>query len=370
MSYYWDQWASDYTYKAMYGRFPTSEITTAPELVNAADAVLISANVNPELNSATLHYTWVYPTSGMSQNIPKVGELIAQPFVESAANPNAVNYHLRLLDSGGSTLADITLAPLPVEVHSGETRDLSFQQTFAAPAGIVARMELMADAAVLVSREPGVASPEVEILLPAGGEVFTDSMTISWQASDPDEDVLLFNVQYSPDGGLTWRSIAENTLGAIQGDTNLIELDDLAGLGASEGATGLIRVAASDGYHTTLAVSAAFTVANQLPEAYIISPEATQIYPPGESVPLRGGAMDPETGGLSGDQLDWTIGARSYGSGGESRADGLAPGTYNVNLKATDPAGKMANQGTTMIIGRLEIPLGGPIPTLEARARM
>jgi hypothetical protein len=93
-----------------------------------------------------------------------------------------------------------------------------------------------------------------------------------------------------------------------------VELDDLGSLGASAGATGLIRVAASDGYHTTLAVSNAFTVQDQPPKAFIVSPELTHIYPAGESVPLRGGAMDPETGGLSGSQLAWSINGLPIGS--------------------------------------------------------
>lgn len=366
MSYADHRWASDYTYKAMYGRFATSEVASSPVLSAAAEAVLFSANVNTALNVGELHYAWVYPTAGMSSNmLGKWEKLLAPPYIQSAANPNAVNYHLRLMDASSATLADYALTPLSVDEYLDEESSLIFQQTFTAPTGVVARMELMADEAVLVSREPGVTLPEVDIQLPAGGEVFTDAMTISWQASDPDEDILLFNIQYSPDGGLTWRSIAENVMGAIEGDTSSLELDDLAGLAASDGATGLIQVAASDGYHTSLATSAAFTVADQPPQVYILSPELTHIYPAGENVPLRGGAMDPETGGISGDQLGWTINGFPYGVGEENSVDGLAPGSYFVNLQATDPVGITATQTTLLNIGRLVMPNSASALTLD-----
>jgi hypothetical protein len=366
MSYADHRWVSDYTYKAMYGRFATSEVVSSPVLSAAAEAVLISANVNTALNVGELHYAWVYPTAGMSSNmLGKWEGLLAQPYQQDLVNPSAVNYHLRLMDASDTILADYALTPLSADEYLDGASNLIFQETFAAPTGVVARMELMADEAVLVSREPGVASPEVDVLLPAGGEVFNNSMTISWQASDPDEDILLFNIQYSPDGGLTWKSIAEGVIESATGNTNTFDLEDLSSLGASEGATGLIRVAASDGYHTTLAVSAAFTVADQPPQVYILSPELTHIYPAGESVALRGGAMDPETGGLSGDQLAWTVAGVPYGSGAENRVDGMAPGSYFVNLQATDSGGITATQTTLLNIGRVVMPNSTSSPILD-----
>jgi hypothetical protein len=130
----------------MYGRFAEAEQAAAPQLANAAAAVLISASVSQELGFSELHYAWVYPTGVMSQNmLGKWDELLAQPYQENLADPNVVTYHLRLLGSGGSTLADFTLTPSSIDPHSGETYTLTFLQTFAAPAGVVARLNLMAD---------------------------------------------------------------------------------------------------------------------------------------------------------------------------------------------------------------------------------
>ncbi len=364
------RWVSDYTYTAMFGRFSTlQELAPAgpPSPAAAQESVLISAIIDATGTNGKLNPTWVFPVTALSQGIlEKWDALAGSPSNAGTQSTLADSYHVRLLDGAGTELADYDLTPMEVEIHADETRGLSFLQTFSAPAGAVTRLELMADDALLSSLEPGAAAPELSILLPAGGEVFTGSMTISWQASDPDAgDDLWFNVQYSPDGGVTWKAIATNLPAPLEGDISTLELYDLGGLGASDGASGLIQVAATDGYHTTVTVSEPFTVDDQPPQPYILSPGSTQVYPPTQSVALRGGALDPETGGLSGDSLDWSIDGQSFGSGEEADAYGLAPGTHVVTLEATDPAGKTASASAYLNIARLEIPQRTSAPTLD-----
>ena len=71
-------------------------------------------------------------------------------------------------------------------------------------------------------------------------------------------------------------------------------------VGGSPGSTagGLIRVAASDGYHTGLGTSAAFLVPNRPPRPYIVSPDSRRTYPATDPVSLQGGAIDAEEGAL------------------------------------------------------------------------
>lgn len=365
------RWVTDYTYRAMFGRFSALEQLLASanpsSLALAASNVLISASVDPAANEGVLNPAWVFPTTALSQGILEKWQALNAPAFDAATlSAAAPTYHVRLLDSGGATLADYTLTPLSTEVHEDEARNLAFLGTFAAPTGEVARLDLMSDSTILSSLTPGSQVPVVSIQQPAGGEVYTNSMTISWQASDPDVgDHLLFNLQYSPDAGLTWKSIATNLPAAIEGDTNILELDDLGGLGASDGPNGLIRVAATDGYHTVLAESNPFTVENQPPQTYILSPLSTQIYPATESVPLRGGASDPEQGAITGSKLSWKIDGNSWGNGAENSAEGLAPGTHTVTLKATDAEGSSDSASALLTISRLEIPLDSPAPTLD-----
>ncbi len=367
------RWVSDYTYGAMFGRFlaaESPEASTLSSLAPDASNVLIGANVDPLAGQGVLFPAWVFPTTALSQGLQEKWQAMQASAFDaqmlSVESAEAVSYHVRLVDAGNATLADYTLTPIDTEEHQTEAHNLVFLQTFSAPTGEVARLDLMADTSVLYSLQPGSQPPTLNILQPAGGEVYTDSMTISWQADDADpDDSLLFNVQYSPDNGLTWISIVTNFPAAIEGDMNYLSLDDLGGLGASQGANGLIRVAATDGYHTVLADSAPFTVENQPPQAYILSPLSTEIYPASEVVPLRGGAADPESGAISGSSLAWSIDGAAAGSGAENSVAGLAPGTYAVSLNASDPQGGSDSASSYLTISRLEIPLSGSTPTLD-----
>jgi hypothetical protein len=49
--------------------------------------------------------------------------------------------------------------------------------------------------------------PTVEIAAPAGGSLWSGSKQIRWQAKDPDDDSLTFEVFASSDGGETWKQI-------------------------------------------------------------------------------------------------------------------------------------------------------------------
>jgi hypothetical protein len=195
------RWISDYTYNVLFGQMRTSgveEALSAPLLLAADNSVVISALVNPVTQQALLNPAWVYPTAALSSGlVEKWQAMQAENWTEDQLSAGAVSYHLRLRNASGTTLADYTLTPIENEVHEDETYHLVFMQTFSAPVGTVTRLDLMADSTVLATLRPGASAPAVTILQPAGGEVYTDQMTINWRASDPDaDDRFLFNVQY------------------------------------------------------------------------------------------------------------------------------------------------------------------------------
>jgi hypothetical protein len=365
------RWISDYTYKALFNRIMASEEfelldPTAPAATD--DSVLVSALIDPVSRQGWLNPAWVYPTSALSSGLlEKWQAWQAENWDENQLFTSAVvSYHLRLKNSAGTVLADFSLTPLETEVHQDETYKLAFMQTFSAPTGEVTRLDLMADSTIIASLTPGAGAPAVTILQPAGDEVFDEQMTLRWLATDPDAgDRLHFNIQYSPDGGLSWKSVATNLPAVIEGNENILLLEDLGGLGASDSTTGLIRIAASDGYHTTLVDSLPFSVADQPPQPYIVSPDSTHYYQPGQAVPLRGGALDPESGGLSGSQLVWKIYGVTVGTGADTSLAGLAPGTYPLILEATDAAANVASKSAYLNITRLQIPLKSSLPVMD-----
>ncbi len=168
---------------------------------------------------------------------------------------------------------------------------------------------------------------------------------------------MLFTVQYSHNGGAAWQTLTTDYPSTPAGAYTLT-YNDLGGLQGSAPNAALIRVLASDGYHTSSATSPAFTVKNRKPEPYIVAPANGQSHPAGAAVVLQGGATDPEDGGLAGDALTWAVDGRPAGSGAEVIAAGLAPGAHTAVMTATDATNNTAAASVSFAVAPLAIPLG------------
>ncbi len=57
--------------------------------------------------------------------------------------------------------------------------------------------------------QPAGRPPQVRLLHPLGGEGLFGAQEARWEASDPDGDPVLIEIEYSGDGGRSWRRIAE-----------------------------------------------------------------------------------------------------------------------------------------------------------------
>lgn len=356
MTYNAPFWVSDYTWRGLFSRIntpPAIRAFTPQQLEANASVVYISGSADPVANTGSLDYAWVYPSSALSQGMRAKLQRNAAAHVGSTTTQAAGDYTLRLRDAANNLLDEraVTLQT----TSDGEGGAQAFLLTFPAPAAAVARLELIRDNTVIATLLAGGAAPTVSIISPAGGETIDNTMTLSWRASDPDAgDKLLFTVQYSPDNGQHWRTMLAGLPNRAAGDIVTLDLSSLSGLpGSTTGAR--IRVAASDGYNTTLATSQPFTVVPRAPEPRIDAPGAAPI-PAGQPVIVRGGATDVQDGGLSGTALSWTLDGRAAGSGAQQVLSGLAPGSYTLALTATNAGGKAATATTTFTIAPLVIP--------------
>jgi len=368
MSYTNTIWISDYTWRGLLQDMPIpsaaaqTTFASAPTLAATSQAVFVLGTVSPDLNQGSLEPAWVFPVTSLGAGLLSKWQAIAAPSFQAAGNaPLAHAYHVRLLDAGGAVLADQVVTPSSAEDDPGATA--GFALTFPAPAGTPVRLELLDGSTVLASLQPGPSAPVVTVTQPAAGQVVQAALTVSFQASDADAaDQLYATVQYSPDGGLTWRALVTN-LPQPPGVSAMSLPLSLAGLpGATTEA--LIRVAVSDGLHTTLATSQPFTVGNQPPEPAIFSPALDQAVPAGQPVVLQGAATDPEDGFLPDAHLSWTLDGTPVGTGTNLSVPGLAPGSYAVTLTAIDELGLEQSAQATLVVGPLSIPLGSA-PALD-----
>ncbi|CAN5499555.1 hypothetical protein BH10CHL1_BH10CHL1_12990 [soil metagenome] len=370
MSYCKPAWVSDYGWKKLFDNLVVTAnaaqvnaaTASATNLADAANVILVTGAVTPTQNSGFLGYAYDFPTSALSSGLLSKWQAHTTAAVNAAAaehhepEPTAANYHIQLLDAANNVLADNPITPIAPHIHDELPTPLVFITTFPAPAGTVARIDLLQDSTVIASRSPGLNAPTISILKPAGGETINDTLTLQWQASDADtNDILLYTVQYSPDNGVHWQSIANDFVGPR--DSNLVNLTlNPVSLPGSQPNQARIRVAASDGYHTSLALSQPFTVSNRKPEPFIISPAAGETTPAGQTALLRGDANDAEDGGLSDTALSWTLDGQAVGTGEEVNVDGLAPGDYAALLTAQDSLPQTASAQATLKI----LPLGIP----------
>ncbi|MEZ4658824.1 MAG: hypothetical protein R2911_14750 [Caldilineaceae bacterium] len=363
MSYRDPSWVSDYTWRALLNSFAAANVTGATAAPGAGNSVFVSGLVDTENNLGEISTVLVLPTSSVP--LATVRSLAMQTSIAAHDAATHAVFKLRLLDAVGTVLIERTLTLTEMDNHAAGAASALFSDLFDQPSGQVAKVQLLADNTVIDEITPGAAAPTVNISQPTGGSTVNDSMTIAWTADDADaNDELLFTVQYSHDNGAKWHTIALN-FPSTPAKSYTLTLDDLGGLQGSAPNQALIRVLASDGYHTTIATSQPFTVSNRQPEPAILVPVAEQTFAAGLAIPLSGVATDPDDGGLSGNALTWAVDGNAAGAGTDTSVPGLAPGAHIAMLTATDSVSNSATASVNFAIAPLSVPISTTLPTLD-----
>ena len=212
--------------------------------------------------------------------------------------------------------------------------DPSFVRFIEMPAG-TAGVVLRQDEALLASRSRSESAPQATIVTPtAAGH----DGVVRWTWSDDDGDPLVARVEYRPAPDALWLPLSID----VDDDRLVVDPSLLPG-----GTSAQFKLAVTDGFNTTLALSEFFAVADKAPVAEILRPAVGDVFESGRRVVLRGNAPDMEQEVLEGEALVWSSQLDgSLGSGGEVEVDGLSAGIHLITLTATDGAG---NHGTDSV---------------------
>jgi len=167
-----------------------------------------------------------------------------------------------------------------------------------------------------------------------------DTMSLTWNTDDLDEDPLETSILYSNNAGETWQVTALH----ITEDHYTLNTTNLPG-----GENCLIKLVVNDGFNTNTETSNPFTIEDKPPICHIEPVNQTQPNN-NQTITLTGFAYDPEDGILPETQLSWTINTYGYmGTGAEINTT-LTPGTNIITLTTTDSKGNQAQDTYTIQI--------------------
>jgi hypothetical protein len=250
-------------------------------------------------------------------------------------------YTLRALDGSGGTVAEHRFDLNPVGVHGPPVTVTG--ATFPNP-GRIRALSLESGGAVLARRDASGAAPTVRWTDPAKPRPLgrRGLRRVSWTAGDRDGDNLRYVVQFSRDGGGTWRTLDPQVPG-------LSYMVDLEGLPSTR--NGRFRVTATDGLRSaTDTANRSVRVPNHPPNAAITAPVDGAAVTAGAAMPLAGTAADVDAGTVAPARLSWRSSRDGDLGRGRSLTARLSPGRHELVLTATDAQGARDTAKTRVVV--------------------
>jgi len=309
-------------------------------LQSAQQFALVYGYINHDTNEAAI--THVQRLDDPLQHV--IDEALAREAQRVAAGPG--QYLLALRDPAGAVVGELALVDFNVPGHEGANALQAFAELVVWP-GDVGTIEVQDPSGLAVAARPvSAAAPTVRITSPGAGDDLDAPLSISWDASDPDGDPLFAMVQYSADGGATWRVVVDAVIG------NGVEVASLGFMPASDG-RGILRVTVNDGVNTGRDEISDLTVPNSGPAPRILGPGSGHRVLQGDLLALEGTATDWEDGAIEGDSLRWTSSIDGdLGRGEVIDLMDLAAGAHTITLAAEDSDGAVGE--TSIVVTVLE----------------
>lgn len=274
----------------------------------------------------------------------------------AAALPATVPHRLRLLNGAANVVLDLAA------VTSGFTDEpeekLKFAQFLPLDPTVV-RVQLVSHGVVLAEMAASAHAPAITLAAPVL-DTINEAISLTWTASDADNDPLLFVVQFSPDDGVTWQTLRvhDPSLGFTT-TTKLLPGGDAC----------RFRVIATDGFNTTMVTTDPFPLGKRGPSITLAGLLDGQRLPFGTALSIRAFAYDAEDGSLDAAGTQWVLsGPQSRtGSGGIFSLNHLAPGAYSLSVSAMDLDGNVGVRSIPFEV----LPLSAPdrsAPVLDGLA--
>jgi len=259
-------------------------------------------------------------------------------------NPPAGDYLLRLRNSAGTLLDEISFEVRPTVVRGTPGTEGEF--VISVPVdGAIQRIEILHGGSIIAFSEASDNTPVLSITSPDGiVPLDTEFVDLQWSASDTDGDQLIFDVQYSGNGGTNWATLVTD----YNEKSLMIARNQLPA-----SAIGVLRVSASDGFNVTSAQTASLVVENNPPAVYVDSPVNGNLFVADQTVYLEATALDPEDLFLQGPAFTWSSdrdGVLGSGNPLLINASALQNGEHLITVTAAD---SQAAEGSAQVLIRV-----------------
>jgi hypothetical protein len=217
------------------------------------------------------------------------------------------------------------------------------------PATGVDSLQLSDDGQVVAVRKKPAKAPTVTVIAPRRGQRVGagKNVVLRWRATDPEHLQLLAFIDYSQNGGRSWRTIYS---GPNTGS------DTLPSFWFTASKRARIRVRISDGWNQPSALSPMFVAVGAPPQVTILTQIAKRMKIAGDAeTPLTGQAVDQAMQSLMGRHLVWYDGPFELGTGTSIESGPLPAGVDHIRLVARDPQGRTASASLTLDVTALKL---------------
>ncbi len=325
MGYCNNQWISDYTYELIYDFLTARSPAFDPAPARAGEAYialfgLIDADAAP---SAVFHLVGLWDSPG--------------PYTI----PNGTAYQMRFLDNANAILATY---PFDGDAEDGGGSLLGFDVVVPFPLNTrTIQLVQTSNNAVLATYTISTNPPTISnVALTAPTNPVTGTVTLQWNAGDPDGDPLTYAVYYSPDGGTT------TTAFAVGLSTTTVQVDTTQLPGSNIGS---FRVVANDGTRQAEATSPPYDVADKPAVVTFLHPQngievryGTQVNFGVQVDDLQGYVPDPN--------ITWRVNGNTVigATGPYFTAELLPVGSNTITARVTNSVGLVSLHHITVMV--------------------
>jgi len=342
MSYRSSTWLSRPSLDALLSNIPGFEAPPAAghRAVHGAAppamVVLVHGILNLQLNTAVLRPCYRLPS-----------ETFDPAKLEASLNPPPVahDWTIRWANAAGVMLSESPL--LWNRSEDGDGVMAGFVQFIPDQPGAT-RLQILKGTVVVAECQPSVGVPTVRLREPVY-DAANHRLTMEWAASDPEQDPLVYTLQFSCDEGATWETLQVNYPDeSFATNTRLLPGGPLCRL----------RIIASDGFNAGVAESESFPLPRHVPEVVVSGLRDGFRFPFGATPDVTALAYDAEDGSLEPGGLQWKLsGPLSVTqSGARFSLRDLPPGAYTLTVTGTDSDQETGDATVGFEIEAIDIP--------------